>query len=137
MADATPREGRSCGRTPKFSCEHSTTKAAQPRPKSACLLQRSLGSGGAAARFSLVALGGPSPRGAGHPSTSRKTLPQRAKASDPGSEPIADRREIGWHESVQRRHLLIAAPPRLELKVIRSGENSQCVVSVAGGSERR
>src|SRR6266571_8184207 len=30
--------------TPKYSCKHDTTIAAKPRPKSACLLQRSLGS---------------------------------------------------------------------------------------------
>src|SRR4051812_20577725 len=30
--------------TPKFSCKHSITIAAKPHPKSACLLQRSLGS---------------------------------------------------------------------------------------------
>jgi len=29
--------------TPKFSCQHTITIAAKPHPKSACLLQRSLG----------------------------------------------------------------------------------------------
>jgi hypothetical protein len=29
--------------TPWFSCKHSTTITAKPHPKSACLLQRSLG----------------------------------------------------------------------------------------------
>src|SRR5689334_212156 len=29
--------------TPKFSCKHSITIVAKPHPKSACLLQRSLG----------------------------------------------------------------------------------------------
>ena len=34
-----------CCLTPKFSCKHTTTIAAKPHPKSACLLQRSLGGG--------------------------------------------------------------------------------------------
>jgi hypothetical protein len=32
------------GLTPEFSCNHTTTIAAKPHPKSACQLQRSLGS---------------------------------------------------------------------------------------------
>jgi hypothetical protein len=32
------------GLTPQFSCKHTTTIAAKPHPKSACQLQRSLGS---------------------------------------------------------------------------------------------
>ena len=34
---------RNVGLTPKFSCKHTITIAAKPHPKSACLLQRSLG----------------------------------------------------------------------------------------------
>jgi hypothetical protein len=40
-----PHMSRSSDLTPYFSCEHVTTIAAKPHPKSACQLQRSLDGG--------------------------------------------------------------------------------------------
>ena len=46
-SNGLPDEHRSVGSglTPEFSCKHASNIAAKPHPKSACLLQRSLGIG--------------------------------------------------------------------------------------------
>src|SRR5258708_38174730 len=60
-----------------------------------------------------------------------------SEASDSFREPVLDSREVRRHESAQGCHFGIASDLRLELIVIRLRQDTQRVVAVAGGFERR
>jgi hypothetical protein len=66
-----------------------------------------------------------------------RRLPGRSEASDSFREPVMESRKVNRHESLQFRHLCVASNLRVEQEMIRFGENSQRVVSIATRFERR